>query len=56
LYDVLVLKHKTTNKGKISYMSGQIIYQGQIPQINIIIIRIWHDKSTQVKYAININK
>ena len=37
-------------------MSGQIIYKGLITQINIIIIRIWHNKSTQVKYAININK
>jgi hypothetical protein len=54
-YDVLVLRHKSTNKGKISYMSDQIIYKRQISQINIIIIRIWQDTSTQVKYVININ-
>jgi len=36
-------------------MSGQITYKGQIPQINIIIIKIWLDKSTPVKYVINNN-
>jgi hypothetical protein len=36
-------------------MSDKIINKRQISQINIIIIRIWQDTPTQVKYVININ-